>query len=199
MSHSETFGNKIKELRESKGITQIQLADRMKVSRSTIANWEVGNRLPDLSMLARLAKALETEPYVLIDELSQPQEQANCIVAEDSPVMLNGFVRMLQEELPGARVRGFADAKSAMEFARTNPVAIAFLDIELGGQDGLSLANALTEINPRVNIIFLTGHAEYKGSALDMHCSGYIMKPLTPQKIHCEIDHLRYPVRGLSL
>lgn len=199
MSRSETFGNKIKELRESKGITQTQLADRMKVSRSTIANWEVGNRLPDLSMLARLAKTLETEPYVLIDELSQPQEQANCIVAEDSPVMLNGFVRMLQEELPGARVRGFADAESTLEFARTNPVAIAFLDIELGGQDGLSLANALTEINPRVNIIFLTGHAEYKGSALDMHCSGYIMKPLTPQKIHCEIDHLRYPVRGLSL
>ena len=160
MLHSETFGNKIRELRESKGITQIQLAGDMKVSRSTIANWELGNRLPDLDMLARLAKALDTEPYVLIDELSQPTEQANCIVAEDSPVMLKGFVGMLREELPGAVVRGFPDAEGVLDFARANNVAIAFLDIELGAQDGLLLANRLMEINPKVNIIFLTGHAE---------------------------------------
>ena len=36
MLSQEAFGNKIKELRESKGITQIQLADQMMVSRSTI-------------------------------------------------------------------------------------------------------------------------------------------------------------------
>ncbi len=198
MLSQEAFGNKIKELRESKGITQIQLADQMMVSRSTIANWEAGNRLPDLSMLARIAKALDVETYILMDELRQPSEPPNCIVAEDSPIMLRGFVHMLEEELPGAQVCGFENAEGVLEFAHANHIAIAFLDIELGGQDGLQLAKKLVEIEHKINIIFLTGHAEYKGSALDLHCSGYIMKPLTPQKIRTEIEHLRFPVRGLQ-
>ena len=53
-------------------------------------------------------------------------------------------------------------------------------------------------INPRINIIFLTGHSEYTAEALALHCSGYILKPLTPEKIRQEIEHLRYPVRGLN-
>jgi hypothetical protein len=34
--------------------------------------------------------------------------------------------------------------------------------------------------------------------ALADHCSGYILKPLTPEKISHEIRHLRFPVRGLK-
>jgi hypothetical protein len=35
-------------------------------------------------------------------------------------------------------------------------------------------------------------------SALSDHCSGYILKPLTPEKIRHEISHLRFPIRGLN-
>ena len=48
-----------------------------------------------------------------------------------------------------------------------------------------------------MNIIFLTGHSEYAMDALGMHSSGYLMKPLTPQKIRNEIAHLRFPVKSL--
>ena len=70
--------------------------------------------------------------------------------------------------------------------------------IELGGKDGLALALELTKLNPRINIIFLTAYPSYMRSALIDHCSGYIIKPLTPEKIHHEIDHLRFPVRCLK-
>ena len=75
---------------------------------------------------------------------------------------------------------------------------MAFLDVELYGESGLDLARKLQEVNPRTNIIFLTGHTEYTAEALDLHCSGYLLKPLTPDKIRREIAHLRFPVRGLS-
>ena len=39
---------------------------------------------------------------------------------------------------------------------------------------------------------------EYMKDALADHCSGYILKPLTPEKISHEIRHLRFPVRGLK-
>ena len=105
---TEAFGSRIRELREQKGITQSQLADRMVVSRSTVANWEAGKRLPDIGMLARLAGCLGVETYLLMDELRGQEEPPTVIIVEDAQVILAGFVRMLGEELPEAEVCGFS-------------------------------------------------------------------------------------------
>ncbi len=198
MRREEALGNKIKALREQQGITQSRLADRMMVSRSTVANWEAGNRLPDIGMLARLAGCLGVEPYVLMDELRVPEDLPAVIVVEDTQVILSGFVHMLADVLPEAEVLGFDTAAEALAFAHANRIGVAFLDIELSGDDGMVLARELTKINPYINIIFLTSHMEYMHAALTDHCSGYVLKPLTPEKIRHEIAHLRFPVRGLQ-
>ena len=39
-----SFSERIKELRKEKGITQIELADAMGLSKGTVAMWEVGKR-----------------------------------------------------------------------------------------------------------------------------------------------------------
>ena len=197
MLTTERFGSRLKELRMEKGLSQRQLAERMTVSNATIANWEVGKRLPDLTMLARLAECLGVEPSLLLDELHQPEGAPKVIVVEDVPVILKGLVRTVEEELPGAEVRGFRTGAEALAYARENPVAVAFLDIELSGENGIDLSRRLREIEGKTNIIFLTCHTEYTQEAIHHHCSGYILKPLTPEKLHREIDNLRFPVRRL--
>ena len=72
-------------------------------------------------------------------------------------------------------------------------------DIELVGGNGLDLARSLLRLNPLCNIIFLTSHPEYAGEALDLFCSGYVMKPLSPTKIRTQMGHLRHPVAGLTV
>lgn len=199
MLTSETFGNRIKELRAARGLSQQQLADKMFVARGAVANWEAGRRLPDVSMVARLATCLGVDAYALFDALREPDEPPSLIVVDDEPVILTGCVHVLDETMPDAEIVGFRKASEAAEFARSNRVAVAFLDIELSSDSGIGLAERLTEIDPRTNIIFLTCHPEYMGAALDLHCSGYLMKPLTPEKIRRELSHLRFPVPGLSL
>ncbi len=49
------IGTFLKELRNGKGITQEQLADRFYVSRRTVSRWETGSNLPDLDVLVELA------------------------------------------------------------------------------------------------------------------------------------------------
>ena len=51
-------GNTIKELRESRGLTQAELAERIGVSSKTVSKWETANGLPDISLLQPLAGAL---------------------------------------------------------------------------------------------------------------------------------------------
>lgn len=51
-------GQTIKRLREAKGLTQIQLAERIGVSGKAVSKWETLKGLPDISLIEPLAKAL---------------------------------------------------------------------------------------------------------------------------------------------
>ena len=49
------FGNRLKELRKSVGITQAQLADALHERRATLSNYENKNVYPGFNMLIKLA------------------------------------------------------------------------------------------------------------------------------------------------
>lgn len=61
MLTKELFGTKLKELRMERNLSQRQLAEMMMVSNGTVGNWESGIRLPDITMLTRLAECLGVE------------------------------------------------------------------------------------------------------------------------------------------
>ncbi|MDP4118935.1 MAG: helix-turn-helix transcriptional regulator, partial [Bacillota bacterium] len=48
----------IKRLRENKGYTQKQLADKLMVSNKAVSKWETGRGLPDISFIEPLSKVL---------------------------------------------------------------------------------------------------------------------------------------------
>ncbi|MBP1991668.1 helix-turn-helix domain-containing protein [Paenibacillus eucommiae] len=49
------FGKRLAEIRNSKGISQYELADRLKFTRTQLANYEQGKREPDFTTLITLA------------------------------------------------------------------------------------------------------------------------------------------------
>ena len=62
-----TLGEKIKEARKQCGLSQEQLAEKMAVSRSAVAKWEVNNGLPDVDNLKALATLLNVSVDYLLD------------------------------------------------------------------------------------------------------------------------------------
>lgn len=60
-----SLGNRIRKARENAGVTQEELAERIGVSRSAVARWELGEIEPKLKNLVALAVELE----VSTDEL----------------------------------------------------------------------------------------------------------------------------------
>ena len=84
--------------------------------------------------------------------------------------------------------------KEAIEYARLNPVALAVLDIELGTASGLDLCRTLIEINPRTNVVYLTAFPDYALPAWESKACGFIVKPLTPEKVRLQLEKLRYPI-----
>ncbi len=55
----EYVSQKIREIRESKQLTQSQLAKKMKVAPNTVSRWESGTYKPKIEDLERLSRVLE--------------------------------------------------------------------------------------------------------------------------------------------
>ncbi len=51
-------GAAIKQLRENKNLTQIELAEKIGVSSKAVSKWETGKGLPDISLIEPLSSAL---------------------------------------------------------------------------------------------------------------------------------------------
>lgn len=64
--------NRIKEVRESKGITQAQLARALGVTQGAIQFWENGKREPSIKTLKDVAVILNCEPWELLPLDMQP-------------------------------------------------------------------------------------------------------------------------------
>ena len=120
------------------------------------------------------------------------------LAVDDEIIALEGLVKSIKEADTTAQVFAFRFADEAIKFMETNICDVAFLDIEMYGINGVSLANMLLQINPNINIIFSTGYGNYRDVAFDMHASGYIVKPITPEKVKKELVNLRKPVKEVD-
>ncbi|MCR5785099.1 MAG: response regulator [Eubacterium sp.] len=116
------------------------------------------------------------------------------IAVDDERLALLSLTNAIMEALPDSETNGFRDPKEALSYAKNNEVDIAFLDVEMRGIDGIALAKELKDINPSINIIFVTGFSEYALDALKMHASGYLEKPVSKDDILEEINNLRNPL-----
>ncbi len=191
------FGETLRRLRIEKGLSQQQLADRLHMERSSVSNWEAGRRTPDAAAISQLGKVLDVDASVLLSAAVEPEEIRNVILVDDEAIVLAGGLPVLRQALPNANVIGFTKPMQAAEYLREHPVAIAFLDIELGRANGLDLCREMLRIRPRTNVIFLTSFREYSLDAWDTGCSGFLLKPLEAEAVRKQLASLRYPVGGL--
>lgn len=191
---SKEFADVLKKLRTEKNISQQQLANMLYVDRSTIASWETGRRVPDAVMLARLAICLSVDVHTLLSAAGSESRQASVIIVDDEKIILSGSMATLRQAMPDALLKGFLKPSEALAYARSTRVDLALVDIEMGSVNGLDLCRSLLAIDPTMNVAFLTAHMDYSFSAWETGACGFLVKPLTTQKIQKLLSHLRFPL-----
>ena len=68
------------------------------------------------------------------------------------------------------------------DFMKFRP-QVVFMDIDLGGESGLDCAKAITEVDPKVKIVFATAHSEYMANAFEIYAFDYLVKPFDLERI----------------
>lgn len=187
------FADTMKKLREEKGLSQNEIAKRMYVTRTAVSRWESGHRLPDAAMITRLSDVLGVDVNILISAAAQSDESPIVIMVDDNKVFLNDGMPIIEEVIPNAAVIGFTKPSEAVEYAKANRIALAFLDIEMIDVSGLDVCRKLLEINQRTNVVYLTAYRDYSFDAWDTGACGFMLKPITPEGIKKQLKKLRYP------
>ena len=116
----------------------------------------------------------------------------NILVLDDEKLAMNHLVYILEKISLENKIIGFCsptEAIIAVESGQFQP-QIAFLDIEMYGVNGLEVAKRLKESIPTIGIIFTTAYSDYAIDAFRIHARGYLLKPLTIERVREEIDEI---------
>ena len=113
------------------------------------------------------------------------------ITVDDERPMLNALTDIVKSSPDIEEVYDFSVCSAALEWILQNSADIAFLDINMRGMGGLALAEKIIELHPDCKIVFCTGYEEYALDAIQLRCSGYLMKPVSREAVQKEIDHIK--------
>lgn len=96
----EAPGKRIKYLRETMGLNQVDLAQQVGMNRSSLSKVELGQYEPSMAQLAALAAALQTNVHMLVtgEEITPPEPDAFMTdEANEVGILLDGMDKNLRE------------------------------------------------------------------------------------------------------
>ena len=125
---------------------------------------------------------------------ARKRKNMRILAADDEPLALEELVSAIKEVNNEAETVAFGSPKKLLEYAKENPIDIAFLDIEMGSMSGVDVAKQLKILYPKINIIFVTGYDQYMQTAIRLRASGYLLKPVQAEEVREELENLRNPI-----
>ena len=117
----------------------------------------------------------------------------NIIILDNHKLIITEIRRQVLSVLSTAECVCFTKQREAIEYVKKNRVDIALLDVDMPGLNGIEVAELMCQINPRLNIIFITGFPEYALQAFTVPVSDFIVKPVSEDVLRASFSKLRFP------
>jgi DNA-binding response OmpR family regulator len=107
----------------------------------------------------------------------------NIVVVEDHNALREALVEMFLHH--GHRALGVADAEALDDEAGREPIDVLVIDLNLPGEDGLSLTRRVREAHPDVLIILCTARTAVEDRVAGYHHGAdvYLTKPVAPAEL----------------
>ena len=117
----------------------------------------------------------------------------NIIILDNHKLIISEIKRQVLSVLPSAECVCFTKQREAIEYVKKHRVDVALLDVDMPGLNGIEVAELMCQINPRLNIIFVTGYPEYALQAFTVPVSDFIVKPVSEDALRASFQKLRFP------
>ncbi len=118
------------------------------------------------------------------------------LLADDEATFRDTFAKVLEEE--GFAVTAVGNGRDAIDAVMRNPFALAILDIQMPGCDGISVLREAVTMRPETRVIMVTayGSVEMAVEAIKLGACDYVMKPVRFDEM---LTRIRQQLRYLEL
>lgn len=109
------------------------------------------------------------------------------LICDDNEIILKKYKMILEGYLDAHNIcftlNLFSTPDRVLLFAKHNYIDLAFLDIELAGENGIELAKKLNYLQPGCQIVYLTNYLEYATEVYDTRHNAYVLKKQFPERV----------------
>lgn len=104
-------------------------------------------------------------------------------IIEDEPEIRKLLCRIIEKQ-DGFQVvsESGSFSEAITDFNKFHP-DVVFVDIDLNGESGLECAKVMTQLNPKLKVIFATAHSEYMANAFEIYAFDYLVKPFDVERV----------------
>jgi two-component system LytT family response regulator len=120
----------------------------------------------------------------------QTDDPLRVLLVDDDPLARRGVHRLLERSGAALVVGECADAQSALASVAKLKPDVVLLDIEMPGEDGFSVADALNT-GEAPYVIFVTAYDRYAVEAFRRKALDYVLKPPAPDRLAEALDRAR--------
>jgi two-component system response regulator RegA len=116
-------------------------------------------------------------------------DQPTLLLADDDPTFCAVLSRALEKR--GFSVAVAHSVEQALPLAKSNPPEYAIVDLKMSGASGLTLVQALHELDAATRIVVLTGYASIATAveAVKLGATQYLAKPANADEIVAAFGH----------
>ncbi|MEI0739363.1 response regulator [Paenibacillus sp. JTLBN-2024] len=116
------------------------------------------------------------------------------IIVDDEKLALLKLEKLLHSQI-GANLHlelagAYQDPYAALAAAREVRPDVAFLDIEMPEVSGFELAEKLLEIQPQMQIVFVTAYQDFAIKAFEVNALDYLLKPVNASRLNVTLNRV---------
>ena len=115
------------------------------------------------------------------------------LAVDDEAPALDELVYLLRNSAVASHVRAVSSATDALRHLHDEHFDVVLLDIAMPGMDGLELARVVAQFSHPPAIVFVTAHEEHALAAFDVGGSGYLLKPVTQERLVTALRRVALP------
>ncbi len=115
-------------------------------------------------------------------DLKHSERKFEAFVIDDEKIIADDLAQLISERA-GWTATAFTNVDDALAAVANFKINVCFLDIEMPGQNGLSVGRTLKDSYPDIQIVFVTAFPQYAVSAFRLEATDYLVKPVTRELV----------------
>lgn len=120
-------------------------------------------------------------------------------VVDDERPARSELIYLIRQCAPDAEIMEADSSEHLMQLLDQEVFDVCFVDIDLGGANGTTLASMIKSRQPETLIVFATAYREYAVKAFELGAVDYLLKPFDLERVKKSVERLKEKSEQLDI